>query len=154
MRNPNGFGCVYKAAGNRRKPYIVRITTGWDEETGKQLFKFLGSFSTSTEARNVLCEYNANPYDIDTVKTTFAELYEKWSMEKYPKLSQSMILSYKNAYRACKPIHDVQFTLLRKHQLQMLIDDSNKTYSGKERMKMLISQIFQFAIEYLLLKMK
>ena len=46
MRNPNGFGCVYKASGNRRKPYIARITTGWDEATGKQLFKNIGSFIT------------------------------------------------------------------------------------------------------------
>ena len=147
MRNPNGFGCIYKAAGNRRKPYIVRITTGWDEETGKQLFKFLGSFSTSTEARNALCEYNTAPYNIDNAKITFSELYEKWSIEKYPKLSQSMISSYKNAYNACKLIHDEQFITLRKHQFQMLINNSPKTYSGKERMKMLIGQISQFAIE-------
>jgi len=147
MRNPNGFGCVYKAAGNRRKPYIVRITTGWDEETGKQLFRFLGSFSTSTEARNALCEYNTDPYNIDNAKITFSKLYEKWSIEKYPKLSQSMIASYKNAYNACKLIHDEQFITLRKHQFQMLINNSSKTYSGKERMKMLIGQISQFAIE-------
>ena len=147
MRNPNGFGCVYRAAGNRRKPYIARITTGWDEETGKQLFKIIGSFSTSTEARNALIEYNTDPYNIDNAKATFSELYEKWSVEKYSKISQSMVLTYKNAYRACEPIYDTQFILIKKHQLQKLVDDSNKTYSGKERMKMLIGQISQFAIE-------
>ncbi len=147
MRNPNGFGCVYKANGNRRKPYIARITTGWDEETGKQLFKIIGSFASSTEARNALLEYNSNPYDLDNAKVTFSELYEQWSAEKYPRLSQSMILSYKNAYRACKPIYDMQFILIRKPHLQMLINDSSKTYSGKERMKMLVSQMSQFAIE-------
>ena len=37
MRNANGMGSVYKLKGNRRKPYIVRKTVGWDidKETGK-----------------------------------------------------------------------------------------------------------------------
>ena len=147
MRNPNGFGCVYRASGNRRKPYIARVTTGWDEETGKQLFKIVGSFSTSLEARNALAEYNTNPYDIDAAKITFTELYEQWSIEKYPKISQSMVLSYKNAYKACEPLHNTQFILIKKHDIQMVINNSGKTYSGKERMKMLIGQISQFAIE-------
>ncbi len=147
MRNPNGYGCVYKATGNRRKPYIARITIGWDEETGKQLFKNIGSFATSPEANKALAEYNADPYDIDAAKVTFSELYEQWSIEKYPKISRSMVLSYKNAYRACKPIHDMQFVLIRKHHIQMVINDSDKTYSGRERMKMLISQMSHFAME-------
>lgn len=147
MRNPNGFGCVYKANGNRRKPYIARITTGWDEETGKQLFKIIGSFATSIEAKNALAEYNTNPYDVDAAKVTFSDLYEKWSAEKYPKLSQSMVLSYRNAYKSCKPLHHMQFMLIKKNQFQILINNSNKSYNGKERMKMLISQMSQFAIE-------
>jgi len=146
MRNPNGYGCVYKASGNRRKPYIARITIGWDDD-GKQLFKSIGSFSTSIEAKNALAEYNADPYDIDASKITFSELYEQWSLEKYSKISNSMVLSYKNAFRACKPIHDMQFIWIRKHHIQMVINDSDKTYSGRERMKMLISQMSQFAME-------
>ena len=37
MRLANGVGSVYKLSGNRRNPYIVRKTVGWDidEETGK-----------------------------------------------------------------------------------------------------------------------
>ena len=38
IRRANGSGSVTKMKGrNRRKPYRVRITTGWevDEETGK-----------------------------------------------------------------------------------------------------------------------
>lgn len=36
MRLPNGFGNVSKLPGNRRKPYRVRVTIGWelDTETG------------------------------------------------------------------------------------------------------------------------
>ena len=147
MRNPNGFGCVYKASGNRRKPYIARITTGWDEATGKQLFKNIGSFITYKEAMTALTDYNADPYDIDASRITFAELYEKWSFNKFPKISNSMMLSYKNAYRACKPLHDLPFVTIKKHQIQTVITESDRTFSGKERMKMLISQLFDYAME-------
>jgi integrase len=146
MRNPNGYGCVYKASGNRRKPYIARITIGWNDD-GKQIFKMIGSFATSKEAQKALADYNSNPYDIDAAKVTFSELYAQWSKEKYPKISNSMMLSYKNAYRACKLLHDMQFGLIRKHHIQMTINESDKTYSGKARMKMLISQMSQFAME-------
>ena len=145
MRNPNGYGCVYKASGNRRKPYIARITIGWEEETGKQLFKNIGSFATSQEAKKALSDYNADPYDIDAAKVTFSELYEQWSIEKYPKISKSMVLSYKNAYRACKPIHDMQFVWIRKHHIQMVINESDKTY-GSDRCNNRFYSIFNSII--------
>ena len=39
MRLPNGFGNVSKLPGNRRKPYRVRVTVGWelDTETGNRV---------------------------------------------------------------------------------------------------------------------
>lgn len=147
MRNPNGFGCVYKAHGNRRKPYIARVTVGWDEETGKQIYKIIGSFSSSTEARKALIDYNTDPYNIDASKITFIELYEQWSTEKYPKISTSMVLSYKNAFRAFESLYDMPFGLIKKQHIQMAINSSTKTYSGRSRMKMLASQMSQFAIE-------
>ena len=35
MRNPNGYGSVYKLSGKRRRPFVASITTGQDELTGK-----------------------------------------------------------------------------------------------------------------------
>lgn len=37
MKLPNGYGSVTKLSGNRRKPYLARVTLGWttDQETGK-----------------------------------------------------------------------------------------------------------------------
>ena len=49
MRNPNGFGSIIKLGGNRRKPYAVRVTVGWDKD-GKQQKRF----SASTNAGNHL----------------------------------------------------------------------------------------------------
>lgn len=146
MRNPNGFGCVFKLNGRRRKPYAARITVGWTDE-GKQIYKNLGTYSSYKEAMQVLNDYNSNPYDIDASKITFAEIYKKWSSTKFIKLSKSMIAGYKNAYESCKELHDVPFVLIRKFHIQELIDKSNKTYSGREKIKMLTSQLFEYGME-------
>ena len=78
MRNPNGFGGIYKLTGNRRKPYVARITTGWTDE-GKQIYKNLGTYRNYKEAMQALTDYNSNPYDLDATKITFSEIYEKWN---------------------------------------------------------------------------
>ena len=126
MRNPNGFGCVFKLNGRRRKPYVARITTGWSDE-GKQLYRNLGTYSTYKEAMRVLNDYNKNPYNLDAKSITFAEVYERWSVNKYKKLSNSMISGYKNAYESCKELHDIPFVSLRKFHIQELINKANKT---------------------------
>lgn len=32
MRNPNGYGTVAKLSGQRRRPYIVKKTIGWNDK--------------------------------------------------------------------------------------------------------------------------
>lgn len=146
MRNPNGFGGIYKLTGNRRKPYVARITTGWSNE-GKQIYKNLGTFSNYKEAMQALTDYNDKPYNLDAHKITFSEVYDMWSKLKFSKISTSMVLSYKNAYKSCKPLYSLPFITIKKHQVQTLINDCPKTYTGRERIKLLISQLFNYAIE-------
>ena len=70
MRLPNGFGSVVKLSGKRRKPYLAKITAGWDDN-GKQIRKCIGYAKTKKEAIELLVKYNANPYDIDLSNITF-----------------------------------------------------------------------------------
>lgn len=102
MRLANGVGTVYKLSGNRRNPYIVRKTIGWeiDENTGKQkqLYLTVGYAPTRAKGLEMLMEYNKNPYDIDAAKTTFSELFERWSSEKFSTISDSNIKGYRASY--------------------------------------------------------
>ena len=41
MKNPNGYGGISKLPGNRRKPYRVRLTAGWQYQTDRPSFTFL-----------------------------------------------------------------------------------------------------------------
>lgn len=100
MKNPNGYGSVFKLGGNRRRPWCARVTIGWTDE-GKQKYKNIRYYEEREEAMIVLAQYNCDPYDLDNNRITFAEIYEKWSEEKFPKLSHSVIKSYKTAFN-CK----------------------------------------------------
>lgn len=57
MRNPNGYGSVYKLSGRRRKPYAARITLGFKPENGHPIYKFIGYYKTRAEAERALAEY-------------------------------------------------------------------------------------------------
>ena len=82
MRLPNGYVSVYKKSGKRRKPWAVRKTIGWTDDE-KQIFAHLGTFRTREEAMKALAAYNANPFDLQSAKLTFSDIYERWVKEEY-----------------------------------------------------------------------
>lgn len=147
MRKPSGYGSVIKLKGNRRKPYQVRVTKGYDKVTGKQIYKYIGYFEKQQEAEMALAEYNANPYDIDTAKITFKQLYDKWSSEHFKKVGRTSIEHYDLAFRYCKEIHNMRFIDIRLNHLQGIIDNLGKPYPTRRMTKLLMSQLFRYAIK-------
>ena len=147
MRKPSGYGSVIKLKGNRRKPYQVRVTKGYDKDTGKQIYKYIGYFEKQQEAEIALAEYNANPYDIDTARITFKELYDKWSSEHFQKVGRTSIEHYDLAFRYCKEIHNMRFIDIRLNHLQGIIDNLGKPYPTRRMTKLLMSQLFRYAIK-------
>ena len=91
MRLPNGFGNVSKLSGKRRNPWRARKTAGWtiDPKTqkAKQEYITIGYYPTRQLALQALSEYNANPYDLDANKITFAEVYDKWAAKKFEEIN-------------------------------------------------------------------
>lgn len=150
MRLPNGFGNVSKLPGNRRKPYRVRITVGWemDEAAGinRQKFKTIGYYETKEEGLIALGNYHQTPYDMDSSKITFAEVFEKWSAEHYPKVSDSNVKGYNAAYRLCTMLYKMRFTDIRLAHLQGVIDTCGKNYPTLRKLKALFSQLYKFAM--------
>lgn len=146
MRLPNGYGSIIKNKGNRRKPYQVRITRGWDDD-GKQLYSTLGWFEKREEAIIALSEYNSSPYDIEANKETFTDVFEKWKLEHYTKVSDNAIVNYNLAYKYCKAIHKMRFKDIRLTHLQAIIDNCGKGYPTRKIIKALMNQLFSFAIK-------
>ena len=147
MRNPNGFGSVYKLTGKRRKPFIARKTIGWDEK-GKQLYQTIGYYEKRELALKALIEYNANPYSIEVSTITFKEVFEKWSEQKFKEVSNSSINAYKASFAFCEDLYDIKFVDLRSDHMKEIINECEKGHATKRKIKVLFNQLYAYAMEH------
>lgn len=146
MRNPNGYGSVYKLSGKRRKPYAARITTGY-KDNGQAVYKYLGYFEKRQDAMLCLANYNKNPYDIDMSKYTIADMWALFVQRKLYTGSKSKVNIYKAAYKHLSPIYGIEIRKLKSYQLQELVDALTLGYQAKSHIKALVSQMFDMAME-------
>lgn len=146
MRNPNGYGSVVKLSGNRRNPYCARKTKGWDER-GYPIYDTIGYFPTREAGMIALAEYNRNPFDVDAAKITLAELFEKWSEKKLPKLGNSLQSSLTNAYKHTAQIQKMRYKEIRSFHMQDCIDNCGCGYSTQGAIKNLFGHLDRFAME-------
>lgn len=143
MRLPNSYGSIVKLSGKRRRPYAVRITTGWTDE-GRQIQQYLSYHATRREAMAALAEYNKAPYELDNQKITFAEMYEKWGAARR---AGDVPRVYDQAYKHLKNLHQMPFIDIRKRHIQAEIDNCKLSVSSLQHMKSLVSMIFKYAID-------
>jgi integrase len=146
IRLPNGYGGTHKLSGNRRNPWIARKTIGWADD-GKQIFQVIGYYKGRPEALAALAEFNKNPYSIEVSTVTFAEIFDKWSAEKFAKTSRSNQNGYNAAYKIAESLHDMKFVEIRKVHMQAVIDGSGKGHGTKRKIKVLFNQLFKFAMQ-------
>ena len=91
----------------------MKKTVGWryDEVKDKMIQEqmTIGYAATRAEGLQMLAEYNNNPFDLKAAKVTFQEVYERWSKEKYPTISQSNVKGYEASYKVCGALYDKVF---------------------------------------------
>ncbi|MDF2892529.1 MAG: integrase [Clostridia bacterium] len=148
IRLPNGHGTVYKLSGKRRKPWIARITTGWDAE-GKQLFQTIGYFKEKTEALDALTLHRVNPVSPKS-NITLKELYDEWSIAKYEYISKSTVDGYKAAWKYLSKFENAKFKELRTSHIQSVIDGyykSKMSRSSLEKIKAVATMLYSYALE-------
>ena len=156
-RLPNGFGQISEIKKrNLRKPFRAMITVG-KTQTGRPISKPLqpiAYFSTYNEAYSALVEYNKNPYDLSRTLTVF-ELYEKWTEEYLPKISESMAYSVKRAWKYCSSVYNMRAVDIRVRHIKGCMEyghlpDSEEYPSARTKndIKTLFNQMFDYALEY------
>ena len=167
MKLPNGYGSVTKLSGNRRKPYLARVTLGWitDEQSGKTVQNRvpIGTFKTKKEALQALAEYGANPYDIQNNNLTLADLYKKWTEAYFPTLeSDSSSRTITSAWKYCHAIYGMRVKDVRARHIKGIIEggyiipDRGKNAGQKvpaspgtkARIKSMFNLMFDYALEY------
>lgn len=154
IRNKNGYGTVVKLSGNRRQPYEVRVNTRMDERY-YPVYDVLGRYTTREEGLIALAEYNKNPYDINSSKITFSELYQAFYHDKYELSGKSFSQSSKNctraAYNHMELLHNRIYKDLKTNDFKSIfiqtIDDKPISHAMQEHMKNLIVQMDKFALQ-------
>ena len=150
MRNPNGYGCVKKLSGKRRRPFGVYITTVWKMENGKakQIQKAIGYYASRKEAMMALAEYNRQPFDLNNRDITFEQVYEILKKEKFDLMKKSARYSYTSAFLKCDPIQNMKIADIRKNHMQAIIDDlANMSLSTVANVINLFHAVFKYAME-------
>lgn len=121
LRNPNGFGSVYKLSGRRRRPWVAVVTTGWTED-GKQIRQIVGYFETKQEGLDALALHRISPVS-PKAGMTLAEVYEEWSTGKYKNISKSTENNYRAAWKYLSKLEKAKFSEIRTSHWQSIIDD-------------------------------
>lgn len=148
MKLPNGYGSIEKLSGTRRKPFMARLTTGWDD-TGKQQRHIVGYYKTRKEALQALADYHNDPYDLVSSKLSFADMYHMWSESFFTdETNRSTKKNYTNAYKFCTSLYDMRITDIKLIHLQNVIDNSDCGADTKKRIKILFNKIFDYCIKY------
>lgn len=155
LKNPNGFGSVYKLSNSshRRNKWGARKTDKWiiDPNTGKkkQLYINIGYYPTRELAMQALANYNDNPYDIKADSITFAEVYEKWSENYFPTLSNpSSIRTVTAAYAYCNDLYNMRMKDIRVSHLEGTILNANVGDSTKGRIKSLFNMMYRYCLAH------
>lgn len=153
MKLPNGYGSVTKLSGKRRNKFIVYVTTGWDNATGKQIREIVGYAKKREDGLKMLSDYHGNPYNLDYKNLTFSYVWENDILKKLKKqvdekkMSESNLrclsLSYKNH---CTSLYNDNLLDLKYKKIQKVVDDSNLGYTGKGYIKTVCKKIFDCAI--------
>jgi len=146
MRNPNGYGSVYKLSGKRRRPFVAKKTAGWDDN-GKQLYQVVGYYEKRRDALQALADFNENPYSEDAKTITFAEVYNQWSIRKFEQISHGSIVTYNTAFNHCVELHDIPFVSIKSKNMQDILLSSGKLYPTRKKIRILFNQLFKFAME-------
>lgn len=138
MKLPNGYGSVTKLSGNRRNPYMARVTLGRDDY-GQLVRKTLGYYHTRKEALAALADYNRDPYDLSAEKVTFGDMYNQWITRYAQTVTPAIVSKYQYLYKQCAPIADKPIADLKLIQLQTLIDNTNLTPATLAQLKSLLN---------------
>ena len=150
---PNKFGSIKKLSGNRRKPYAAFPPCIGFSITGSPIIpKAIGYFETYNEAYTALNEYHKTPFDTNTARITFKEVFELYQKSKeYKNLKEKSIASKMAAYKHCEPIYNLEVKKLNKAICEEILNNVDAGSSTKKNVLTVMRTVIREAMDMNLL---
>ena len=149
MKNANGTGSIIKLSGKRRRPYILKVTTGYTID-GKQLRKIIGYYETRKEALNGLLEYNQSK-SIFISDITFKNVYDVWSKGHFEKITEQTAKSIKYIYQThMNKLNDYKIKDIKLIDLQNFINELKEkglSSGTMKQVKSILNMMFNYALK-------
>ena len=135
-------GCIPDALFNQVKEAYSEYCEQNFKAVQKQVP--LGYFETRQEAMICLAEYNKNPYDLKSNKTTFEDIWTliQPDIQKLSKSSQNL---YKYAFKGCQELHEKKVSKIVAQDLQKIIDENNSSKAVQKQYMNLFKKVFSYA---------
>lgn len=141
QKRPTGLGTVYKVSGNRRKPYVARVS-----RMGKLIT--IGSYATQTEAYIALESANLNGIP-NLYNATLEDIYNTLLGQKQDHVSDSCMTGYAASFGYLKPLANTKMREIRTAHFQHVIDEAikqGKSYSTIKKVQTLGAMICKIAM--------
>lgn len=147
MKLPKGYGSVYKLPGRRRRPWIARITTGYDPLTGKQQRVAIGYYATKKEAVEALGKNASRPGSYDRYRLTFKDVFDMVYAEKEKTVSENRLTSYRYSYdKYLHVLGSKNFASLMPQDYQKFFDALPLSGNSKSLIRANVTAMYTYAI--------
>ena len=144
MKNPNGYGTVYKLSGHRRKPWCA---VGPAKRDGSRMKReIIGYFETRKDAMLALSQWHIAP-PAAKADMTLRDLREEWMLVKYQNLDKSTRDGYNAAWKNLVSLYDRRVADIRTGEFQTIIDGLSASYSKLHQIKVLCTQLENYAMQ-------
>lgn len=156
-RLPNGYGTIRKISGNRRKPYLAGVNPRivLNEETKKSHYDYdwIGYYEDRGKAMSSIIKYHDDPYDITSYNMTLQQLYDAFTKEHFPDLSDSRKQNIELAWSYCSALYDKKVINTKVPQLKHCINNAcvvrkTKTVAATDNIKGLIKSLLNLMYDY------
>lgn len=149
---PNGFGCIKRLSGNRRKPYAAYPSSKSSSIVpALDSTQAIGYYEDWYAAYNALVDYNKNLRHSITPVATFSDVYHAFYKAKFVDSKKQFAarsrMDYVSAYKNVPSLHHLKFCAIRKADMQKALDECPLGYSSLSNIKKLYSQVYKYALE-------
>ena len=149
MRLPNGYGSVVHLSGNRRKPFLVKKTVGYDMQH-RPITTILGYCETREDGLQLLAEYNKDNSILEGMN--LRKVYQAWLPHHQKNVTDGTLESYENSLNHLAAISSMPIKKIKYKHLQDIIDkmrtSKDLSYSSAKKVRSLINMLFTYAVDH------